>query len=349
MVTGLATRDRTADRTKWLEDRRTAITATDAAKILGVSKYGGRMSVWLDKTGKAPLEGADSSALRFGRRFERPILEEYADREQVQIAFADSFSMIRSKVIPRVGATLDAYRNDDLSPVDAKNVGYEGAEWGPDGSDVFPAYYAVQIMLQMFVMQGAADLSGPIGPTRAHLAVLFNRYKFHVYNLPYDPETALGIAQRCEDFWNTYVKTDTPPPVDGSEEYSGWLKNTLKQSTDDVVKASPELHETAVHLKVTREQLKMLQEVESTAENTIKQAIGAVRALQGPNWKATWSAVAGKKTTDWQSVARGLANAMPQPHPSSPSGVDMLAGLVAQHTAEGAGYRRFTFNFKESE
>jgi predicted phage-related endonuclease len=342
----------------WLEDRRTAITATDGAKIMGLSTFGGPMSVWLDKTGKAPLQGADTDALRFGRRFERPILEEYADRERVAIIFADPYRLVRSATHPRIGATLDAMRDDTMAPVDAKNVGFHySAKWGPDGSDIFPSHYAVQLLMQLFVLHTGNPQMKPDG---AHLAVLFNRYDFCVYPLPYDAPTALGIVERCVDFWERHVVPDQPPPPDASEEYSSWIKATVRQTRDAVVSATPQLHEQAMQLAVTRAQLKELEALRVESENVIKLAIGENRSMQGPTWKATWATTKDTEVVDYESIATALANhlAMLETTLRSPgSGFkaleiagtirELLTNVRPEHTRTKPGYRRFTFTTQE--
>ena len=71
----------------WLEDRKTLITGTNLACILGLSKFGGSMSVWLEKKGK--LEVQDNEAMFSGRLFEKPILEAYSKINEIPITYAD--------------------------------------------------------------------------------------------------------------------------------------------------------------------------------------------------------------------------------------------------------------------
>ena len=59
-----------AERIKWLEERKLGIGGTDVAKILGASKYGTELSVWLDKTGVSPDEEEDNFAMWWGRESE---------------------------------------------------------------------------------------------------------------------------------------------------------------------------------------------------------------------------------------------------------------------------------------
>ena len=56
-------------REEWLERRRKTIGGSDAAGIVGLSKWASPFSVWADKTGRA-AEKADTEAMRQGRDME---------------------------------------------------------------------------------------------------------------------------------------------------------------------------------------------------------------------------------------------------------------------------------------
>ena len=56
-------------REEWLERRRKTIGGSDAAGIVGLSKWASPFSVWADKTGRA-AEKADTEAMRQGRDLE---------------------------------------------------------------------------------------------------------------------------------------------------------------------------------------------------------------------------------------------------------------------------------------
>ena len=166
--------EREARKAAWLAERRTCITATDVAKILGFSKFGGPIDVYLDKIGELPELDQSAAPLAWGRRMEPIILQAYHE-ECAPLLIEPPYTLRRSVVEPLIGATLDACRvrplerfdsiftnsNDlDGRPGDAKNVRHQTAEWGDDGTDRIPLYYATQLVVQMFVVAAArADLA----------------------------------------------------------------------------------------------------------------------------------------------------------------------------------------------
>lgn len=56
-------------REDWLEQRRHTIGGSDAAGIIGLSKWSSPVSVWADKTGRLP-DKPDTEAMRLGRDLE---------------------------------------------------------------------------------------------------------------------------------------------------------------------------------------------------------------------------------------------------------------------------------------
>lgn len=318
----------TNPRDQWLLKRREVITGTDLAALFGVDRYKRTaMDVWLDKTGRSEQK-ADSGALRFGRRFERPILEEYADAEGVALIFADSHNLMRSDKWGYIGATLDAQRVDDKSPVDAKNLGYRSPEFGPDGSDVIPLAYMLQLMAQMMVTM----------TERAALAVLFNRYEFARFPIKFDPIVAERIHERATLFMANYVQTDTPPPVDGSSSWTDWIGKHFRQQHKDILTATEVEHEFAVALHDTQKQSKVLEEEAEGLRNRLKLAIGEAGGMEGPDWRITWSQSKDKTKVNWKALAEKWG-----PNPTS----DVYIADLAAHTTTEPASRTFRFTFKE--
>jgi putative phage-type endonuclease len=309
----------------WLVDRRTAITATDVPAILGLSLFSSPIKVWRSKVGDSE-DKSDSDAMRWGRRFERPILQAYEERTAKALVYPEPFTLIRSAAVPLIGATLDAWRVDDGAPVDAKNIGFHSDVYGEEGTDDFPPHYAAQLMVQMFVT----------GAKTADLAVLFSRFDFRVYTLDYDAETAEGLAQRCVEWHERYVVANTPPPVDGTPDYTAFVKR-IRQATQMVTRATPEQDTWAAHLATTREQLEMVEMEKDRIENLLKTSIGDARGVEGPQWRALWSQAKDSTGTDFERIARGLAER------AGVTETEFAQMMATTQKVTRAGSRRFTF------
>lgn len=325
-------------RVAWLKDRRTALTGTDAAQVLSLATFpgAGPMKVWLEKTGQG-AEEAENDPMRWGRRFERPILEEFADRAGAPIRFADPYQLVRVKGRELFGATLDAVREDTGAPVDAKNIGFMNAQWGEAGTDEVPMYYALQLMMQM----------AAVGAEESHLAVLFNRYDFRTYTVRRDPALEKAVLEKLEAWWEAHVVKRVPPPVDGTEAWGDYLKRRFTTTTGLTVKAEAAVHEAAVALVQAKAAKAAAEQEVARFENAIKAAIGDAEKVEGPEWHATWKFTKDSVGVDWETIAKDLSIELSKHSGELP--VAKLKKMAAdpQYTVvTRKGGRRFTFTFK---
>lgn len=332
----------TSSRADWLAARRKLITGTDAARILGLSSFGGPMNVYLEKLG-LDHERTVTDAMRAGTYFERPIIQWYADQEQVPITFEQPYTITMSPTSPIIGATLDARRTDlePNPPVDAKNIRWSDSEkWGEPGTDQIPVYYATQLILQMHVT----------GAPYADLAVVFSGQDLCVYRLYRDPALEAEVIGRCEAFWENHVLREIPPAVDGSPAYTKYLQEYVKQTSEAIIAATPEHHMLAQELNDVQRKLEALEASEELCKNHLKEAIGEGKTIVGSCWKANWTQAKDSQKTDWRGAFDNLVARL-----EVLGGVDtitsqgfklMIQEAVSAHTATTPGSRRFTFNWK---
>lgn len=335
------------DYQKWIDARTQYVTATDAAKILGLSRFGGPTDVWLEKTGQGTPVDQNLAPLKWGRRMEPVILAEYHD-EVAPLIVAQPWTLLQSARQPRIVATLDAERvlgavagfpqNDEVfdgRPVDAKNSRNATREWGESGTDKLPIYYAMQLAIQMYVTNAEA----------ADLAVLFGGNDFRhytVHRLPVDVEGT--IIARLLDFWTHHVETRTPPPADGSDAFSDHLKKTFTKHTEEIRRATPQEHEAAVALAAAEEAFDIAEAEKKKHQNTLKAAIGAVKGIEGPKWKATWNKDADSTGTDWEAIAKAVA--LKHAEATGEAATKTIADLVPDHQkVTRVGSRKFNFTF----
>ena len=82
-----------ANKDAWLEKRKHYVTGTDAGKLIGVSPYGGKFAVWLDKMGRAaPV--VETPAMKAGKKFESAILQTYAEEMNCKLEHVDGYQLI---------------------------------------------------------------------------------------------------------------------------------------------------------------------------------------------------------------------------------------------------------------
>lgn len=300
----------------WLADRRTVITGTEVAAILGLSKWASPMTVWLSKKGMD--DGfKDSQATEWGRRLERTILQAYAEKMETMLEFADPYELIKHRTAP-LGATLDAVRIADGCPVDAKNIRRRGEEWGEDGTDQVPSYYAAQLMAQIVVT----------GSPCADLAVLFSGQEFASFRVWRDKEAEAMMLDIVTSWWEKHIIGDMPPPVDGSDATSNWVKK-FRQITADLIEPTEDTMATADALRAQKEKVETAKEEQARLENILKHAIGDKAGIAGI---CTWKQAKPSLKRDYEGAWMELTGKV-QP--------EIWSGILANHTTETPGSRRF--------
>lgn len=285
----IETKKNETEKAAWLEKRKHYITGTDAGKLIGVSPWGGKFAVWLDKTGRAaPV--VETPAMKAGKKFESAILQTYAEEMNCKLEHVDGYNLITCDKYPRLGASLDGWNHDLQIPVDAKNIKWKNEKWGDAWTSDFPEYYKAQLQVQMMVT----------GATFAHLAVMFSGQDFFIYSMEYDEEMAQKILEATDEFW-PYVENDQMPEADGSDEATEYIKSEFSRGDAAAVKdPTEEILEALKGLQKAKLDEKDAQDRKTEFENRIKLYMGDATAIKGV---CTWKNNKDSVKTDWEQVA----------------------------------------------
>lgn len=278
-----------SEKAAWLEKRKHYVTGTDAGKLIGVSPYGGKFAVWLDKMGRAaPV--VETPAMKAGKKFESAILQTYAEEMNCKLEHVDGYQLITCDKYPRLGASLDGWNHDLQIPVDAKNIKWKNEKWGDAWTDQFPEYYKAQLQVQMMVT----------GATFAHLAVMFSGQDFFIYSMEYDEDMAQKILDASDEFW-PFVERDKMPEADGSDEATEYIKSEFARGDAAAVKEpTEEILEALKGLQKAKLDEKDAQDRKTEFENRIKLYMGDATAIKGV---CTWKNNKDSVKTDWEQVA----------------------------------------------
>ena len=113
-------------REEWLMRRRKTIGGSDAAGIVGLSRWASPFSVWADKTGRA-AEKEDTEAMRQGRD-----LEDYVARRWIQPINADvKREMCMNVCLPNMAIPVEEQylTNMPLFGLEKRNAAMLEIEW----------------------------------------------------------------------------------------------------------------------------------------------------------------------------------------------------------------------------
>lgn len=300
--------------------RRTGITATDIAAIVGEDPYRSPIDVWADKMGEAhPV--ADNEAMAAGREMEAFLCDWYASAYGVRALNQGTCIHLQhdTHIATPDRLVYREYDNDPTHGLEAKAHGWRMlGQYGEPGTDHVPRRELLQCAWGMHV----CDLR------RWDLVRL--DVPPAVYTIHRDMELEEMLCEEADRFWRDFVVTRTPPQPDGTARYSEWLARRYPRSTGAVMHADAHLAELAQRLRHARDEASRWADEEERIAQEIQSRMGEVAVLDLGDGKIRWNTCAGKTT--WKDVAEAMASRL--------GAHDLLEALAKEH--KSAPSRRFS-------
>ncbi len=308
------------------EIRATGIGASEIAAVVGLSRYKKPVDIWARKLHLVPDEEAGEPA-RWGNRLEQVIADAYAESEGIDPVLLIQPGTLRHPEHPIALATPDRIR---LSPDALAKLGHAETTWDRnvqiktaslrvadrwgEADDDVPEEYLVQVQYEMAVA----------GLDQTDLPVLIGGNEMRIYRLRADEELQASLIESAERFWRDHIEKQVAPDVDGSEQWSNFLKRRFPRDERPLLPATEEARFLLGALGLARRNKEAAETAETEAANKLKSIIGEAAGIDGI---ATWKRVKDSQKTDWEAICREL--------PAVP------ADLIAKHTTTKPGYRRF--------
>lgn len=261
------------DRAQWLEDRRAGIGGSDAAAVLGLSKWKTPLDVYMEKRGEIG-EQVDNEPMLWGRALEPVIRQQYAERTGRVVRVPEG--IIRHPQHAFMLATVDGV-TDDGRLVEIKTA-RSGQEWGEPGTDEVPQAYLIQVQHYLTVT------ALPV----ADVAVLISGSDFRMYQVEADPELQAMIIDGEAKFWQRVEDGIPPEPVTFADMQTRYGRS----SREARVIAGREVVAAVEKLRDIKASIKALELSEEEQKAVIMKALGDSDTLvdDGANVLCTWKA-----------------------------------------------------------
>lgn len=217
-----ATRTCHANQAAWLKARFAGIGSSDAAAIVGYSKWQSPVAVWDAKVNHR--SNSDSEIVqRVGHALEPLTAQLFTEETGTVVADPGDFTIYTSREWPWMFATVDRLTQVG-EPVELKTAWFDAAkEW----KERVPLAYQIQCQHQMAVT----------GAEQCYIAVLLGGTGFKWHVVSRHPQWISTLVKKTKAFWEDYVLAGVMPSMDASE------------STRKVLEALyPDHHETIVEL-----------------------------------------------------------------------------------------------------
>jgi putative phage-type endonuclease len=272
------------DRAGWLEGRRTlGIGSSDAAVILGVSRFKSPLALFYEKRGERRVTNPDADKTRdelraWGNILEEPIAQRYSAEVGRFVAKPPEFSVAVSRTTPFAIASVDRFINGvreggkaapdgRVTPgiLEIKNAHLFVADmWSEENNNEPPVEYQIQVQHQMMVT----------GCQWGSIAALIGGSKFLYADVQRDEQVIAVLREREAEFWQR-VLDNRPPEADGSESARETLAKIYpRETTGEFVTLPPEALDWHQALIAAKKAEKDAAEIAALNANKIRQAIG---------------------------------------------------------------------------
>lgn len=242
-------------REQFLLDRKKGIGGSDVASILGVSPFRTSLDVYHDKTSPELVYEEMNEDLQRGMRVEKYILQEYAERCEVQLA--SNVQTIIDQEYPFMRANVDAMVIGQNVIVEAKSTKAPISSW----ENGVPEYYKAQVAY--YAMLADAE--------RVDVPVLFSGWKYACFTYWRDASYEANIKQAVIDFWQNHIVKAIPPKPTSLEELKAAYPKLEEQKT---IKADNDIREKVYRLQEAQEQRKELEKQEKALKTQIQGYMG---------------------------------------------------------------------------
>jgi len=259
-----------------IEARKQYIGGSDAAAILGRSRYKTAYQVWAIKTGQIiPPDISDKTAVKLGNKLEQTVAEFFEEATGKRLIRSN-----RTLFHPRykfLGANIDRIVVGEDAGLECKTTGqYSESEWR--GSEI-PEEYLIQCYHYMAVT----------GKKTWYIAVLIGNRNFLWKEITRNQDIIDKIIKKEVDFWNTFVVPKVQPLQLITSEDDGAIRALYPQATEDsVIEFDDKVGRICESLDSMKADFRILGKEIEEQENTLKALLQDKEIGLTKKYKITW-------------------------------------------------------------
>lgn len=291
--------------------------ASDAAAILGVSRWRSALDVFNDKMG---IAGPDKKQehQEWGLILEDAIAARYMSETGRRVR---KMGLARSKDHPLLYSHPDRLVIGEPGLVEIKTSDHR---W-EDGE--IPIYYKTQAIQQMITANREwVDFA---------VLVRGQRFLTPIPRLERNRAIEPDFIAELEEWWQRYIVGKEPPEMDGGDGGRQYLRRTFPRAELDEVVATAVMLPTIDRFRIASTNRKQAEEAEEKAKQEVMALIGEAHVISGPFGKVTWTRFPANKV-DWKGafadVAR-LVSSIEHAGIEDMSGPEAVEWIKSMHTS----------------
>jgi putative phage-type endonuclease len=248
--------------------RREKIGGSEAASACGVDPFRSRIMLWAEKTGR--VERPETEAMKWGRLLE-PVVFQELERQGFDVMPAPDVEWShddRRWMVGHVDGFVDVDGVRGVLEIKTTSA-YNNHDWHTASGAPLP--YIVQCHHYMVLT----------GCDVALLACLVGGQRLELRTVPFDSETMDYVAV-LEDRFLKYVRTDRPPPPDGSKSAAEAIRALHPAANGKTIRLDKATWEACKELKARKEQIVTVKRQADELQQRIELALGDAEVAVSP-------------------------------------------------------------------
>lgn len=252
------------------------IGGSDAAGVLGKSRWKTPLSVWAEKTGQTIEEdGRNADEKNWGKRHERAIIEWFEEETGKRVASVQQQFFHPTHAF--LGCTVDGLIEGEEAGFEAKTAAaWKSKEW--EGEEI-PEEYILQAYHSMMVT----------GFRKWYIAVLIGGNRAHWKCLEWDDALIRQIREREVDFWQQFVVPGIMPTLITRRDTDVLDRLFPVADEGNTIVLSDEANRIIESLAGLKADYKNLEGLIEQQENALKAMLGKAEAGVTALYRVSWA------------------------------------------------------------
>jgi putative phage-type endonuclease len=256
-------------------DRHSFLGSSDAAAVLGLSRWSTPLQVWAEKTGQIETKDiSDKLAVRLGVALEQTVADLFMEETEKRV-----FKVSENQVHPNypfITCQIDRRVVGEDALLECKTASsWKAREW--EGDEI-PQEYIIQVMHQLAVT----------GKAYGYIAVLIGNQDFKWKRIDRDEKAIKEIVSREVSFWNNYIVPNVMPGVISCQDSDTLYQLFEKAVPDSVLAMGDEVNQIVEDIKNLERDADGLKGSIEQKKNVLKSMLGDNECGVSSQFKITW-------------------------------------------------------------
>ena len=259
-----------------LVERKKYIGASEAAGVLGLSRWQTPLSVWADKTGKVEKPQEEKLYQWLGTEMEEIVAKRFTLETGKKVhCVSEAFV---HKQYPFLRAHIDRKVEGENAILQCKTAtAYKAKEWC--GEDV-PHEYIVQELHELACSRY----------DRAYIAVLIGNQDFKIKIVERDEKLIADLIKKEVYFWNTFIMPDVMPVQITKDDADTLYSLFPREEPGTEIELTDDANRLVESLQALKQDAKVLGGQIEKTENEIRAMLKDCETGKSDLWAVTWKA-----------------------------------------------------------